>query len=84
MSYEQSETLWDNWIVEEGGSMYDLEERLLEFSARVIRLTEGMNSSLAGRHVAGQLIRSSTSPLANHGEAQAAESSKNCVKPFAG
>jgi four helix bundle protein len=29
---------------------------------------------MAGTHAAGQLIRSGTSPLSNHGEAQAAES----------
>ena len=79
MNYEPSETLLDDWIVAGGGSMYDLEERLPEFSAQVIQLTEGMNPSVAGRHIAGQLIRSSTSPLANHGEAQAAESSKGFI-----
>lgn len=53
---------------------YDLEERLLQFSARIIRLTDALPNSRPGNHVAGQLLRSGTSPLPNHGEAEAAES----------
>ena len=79
MSYEQTSSEWDDFIVEERKSMYDLEERLLEFSVRAIRLTRKIESSEAGRHVANQLLRSSTSPLANHGEAQGAESSKDFI-----
>jgi four helix bundle protein len=59
--------------------MYDLEERLLEFSVRTIRLTRQIESSEAGKHVAKQLLRSSASPLANHGEAQGAESAKDFI-----
>ena len=32
-----------------------------------------------GNHIAGQLLRSGTSPYPNHGEAQAAESQKDFV-----
>jgi four helix bundle protein len=53
---------------------FDLEERLLDYAADIIRLTERTPHSRAGNHVAGQLLRSGTSPLPNHGEAQAAES----------
>ncbi len=53
---------------------YDLEERLLNYAADIIRLIEKLPQSRAGHHVAGQLMRSGTSPLPNHGEAQAAES----------
>ena len=53
---------------------YDLEERLLEYSASIVRLVEQLSNTRAGNHVAGQLLRSGTSPLPNHGEAQAAES----------
>jgi len=53
---------------------FDLEERLLEYAASIVRFTEGMSRTQAGIHVAGQLLRSGTSPLPNHGEAQAAES----------
>jgi len=58
---------------------YDLEERLLDYAARVIRLVEQLPQTRAGNHVAGQLLRSGTSPLPNHGEAQAAESRKDFV-----
>ena len=58
---------------------YDLEERLLEYSARIIRLVERLPNTRAGNHVAGQLLRSGTSPLPNHGEAEAAESANDFV-----
>ena len=58
---------------------YDLEERLLEFAVEIIQLTEALPKTRAGNHVAGQLLRSGTSPYPNHGEAQAAESPKDFV-----
>jgi len=58
---------------------YDLEERLLEYAAAVIRLVTRLPKTPAGNHIAGQLMRSGTSPLANHGEAQAAESTNDFV-----
>jgi four helix bundle protein len=53
---------------------YDLEDRLLEYSARVVRLTESMKRSRAANHIGDQLLRSGTSPYGNHGEAEGAES----------
>ena len=61
---------------------YDLEERLLNFAARIIRLAEQLPNTRAGNHVAGQLLRSGTSPLPNHGEAQAAESRDDFIHKF--
>jgi len=58
---------------------YDLEERLLEYSVRIIKIVEQLPNTRAGNHVAGQLLRSETSPYPNHGEAQAAESSKDFI-----
>lgn len=58
---------------------YDLEDRLLAFSAAVIRLVEQLPSTRTGNHLAGQLLRSGTSPPSNHGEAQAAESPADFV-----
>jgi four helix bundle protein len=58
---------------------YDLEQRLLEYAARIIRLTESIAPSRAGRHVADQILRSGTAALPNHGEAQAAESPADFV-----
>jgi four helix bundle protein len=58
---------------------YDLEERLLAFSVRIIELVERLPKSRAGNHIANQLLRSGTSPYPNHGEAQSAESSKDFI-----
>ncbi|GAB4177587.1 MAG: hypothetical protein Fur0032_17820 [Terrimicrobiaceae bacterium] len=58
---------------------FDLADRLLEFSAGVIRATAGFQSTFAGQHVAAQLIRASTSPLANHAESQGARSERDFV-----
>src|SRR5882724_5064190 len=61
---------------------FDLEDRLLDYSARIIRLGERLPNTRAGNHIAGQLLRSGTSPLSNHGEAQAAESANDFVHKF--
>jgi len=53
---------------------YDLEDRLLNFGARIITLTSSLGSDYAARHIGNQLLRSGTAPLSHHGEAQAAES----------
>jgi four helix bundle protein len=53
---------------------YDLEDRLLEYAVRIIRVAESMRRSAAGLHIADQLLRSGTSPHGNHGEAEGAES----------
>ncbi len=58
---------------------FDLEDRLVDFAVRVIGVVEAMPESRAGRHVAGQLIRSGTSPAPNYGEAQSAESRKDFI-----
>lgn len=59
---------------EDKKATYDLEERLLDFGARIISLTQSLTENYAQRHIASQMLRSGTAPLANHGEAQAAES----------
>ena len=58
---------------------YDLEDRLLEYSVRIIKIVEQLPNTRVGNHVAGQLLRSGTSPYPNHGEAQAAESPKDFI-----
>ena len=58
---------------------YDLEERLLVYSVRIIKIIEMLPNTRTGNHIAGQLLRSGTSPYPNHGEAQAAESQKDFV-----
>jgi four helix bundle protein len=54
--------------------VFDLEKRLLEFASAVIDISENLPRTRAGNHVAGQLLRSGTSPYSNHGEAESAES----------
>jgi four helix bundle protein len=58
---------------------YDLEERLINFSVLIIEIIELMQNSKASNHLAGQLIRSGTSPSLNYGEAQSAESRKDFI-----
>ena len=58
---------------------FDLEDRLLEFSARTIRLVDALPNMRAANHRAGQILRSGTSPYGNRGEVEAAESRKDFV-----
>jgi four helix bundle protein len=58
---------------------YDLEERLLDYGGRIIRLTRSLNDEYAQRHVGNQLLRSGTAPLSHHGEAQGAESNADFI-----
>ncbi len=58
---------------------FDLEDRLLEFSARIIRLVDALPNTRAANHLAGQLLRSGTSPYGNHGEVEAAESRRDFI-----
>ena len=53
---------------------YDLQDRLVAFAVRIIKLSEALPNTKAGRHVSSQLLRSGTSPAPNYGEAQSAES----------
>ena len=52
----------------------ELSERLLDFAARVAKAVEALPDMRLGRHIAGQLVRSGTSPAPNYEEACAAES----------
>lgn len=42
-------------------------------------MVESLPSSKAGNHIAGQLVRSGTSPAPNYGEARAAESRRDFI-----
>ncbi|MGD0390171.1 MAG: four helix bundle protein [Tepidisphaeraceae bacterium] len=73
----QRSTLKAEGIVQkrfEKNERFDLEDRLLRYAAGVVRLVEKIPNSRSGNHVGGQFLRSGTSVLPNHGEAQAAES----------
>ncbi len=58
---------------------YDLEDRLIEFGTRIIKLVGALPNTLVTRHLGGQLIRSGTSPALLYGEAQAAESRSDFI-----
>lgn len=58
---------------------YDLEDRLIDFAVAMIDTVEALPSTRAGNHIAGQLLRSGTSPAPNYGEAQSAESRKDFI-----
>ncbi|MCK5852301.1 four helix bundle protein [bacterium] len=45
----------------------------------IINVVEKMKKTRSGNHVGGQLLRSGTSPVFHHGEAEAAESSKDFI-----
>ncbi len=59
--------------------IFDLEDRLIRFGVRIIRLAEQLPKTRVGNHIAGQIIRSGTSPAPNYGEAQSAESRADFV-----
>lgn len=56
-----------------------LEERLIDFAVRIIRLSASLPRTIAGRHIANQILRSGTSPAPNYGEARGAESHADFV-----
>ena len=54
---------------------FDLEDRLIDFAIQAIDLIETLPQNPVCKHLgSNQLLRSSTSPALNYGEAQAAES----------
>lgn len=58
---------------------FDLEERLINFSVLILKISESMPKTRAGNHLSGQLVRSGTSASLNYGEAQAGESRKDFI-----
>ncbi len=55
----------------------DIQERLIDFAVRIIKLSAALPKTYAGKHIANQLLRSGTSPAPNYGEARGAESKKD-------
>ena len=58
---------------------YDLQDRLVEYAVRIIKLSEALPETKAGKHVSSQILRSGTSPAPNYGEAQSAESNADFI-----
>lgn len=58
---------------------FDLRERLIDYAVRIVKLSEAIPATKAGAHISSQILRSGTSPAANYGEAQSAESPADFV-----
>ena len=56
---------------------YDLEDRFVDYTCRMIDVVEALPNTRAGNYISGQLIKSCHSPTFNYGEVQAAESTKD-------
>ena len=46
----------------------ELADRLIDFAARVGKVVDALPDTRMGRHIAGQLVRSGTSPAPNYEE----------------
>ncbi|MEM7346232.1 MAG: four helix bundle protein, partial [Chloroflexota bacterium] len=57
----------------------DLEDRLIDYAVRIIKVSESLPNTPAGKHIRGQLLRSGTSPAPNYGEARSAESNRDFI-----
>ena len=57
----------------------DLEDRLIEFAVITAEIINNMPNNKFANHLAGQLVRSCTSPALNYGETQGAESKKDFI-----
>lgn len=55
----------------------ELEDRLIRYAVLIIQITESMPNTKASNHLAGQLLRSGTSPALNYGEAVSGESRRD-------
>ena len=51
-----------------------LEQRLIEFAARIIRFSEDLHQTATNRHISTQILRCGTAGAANYAEARGAES----------
>jgi four helix bundle protein len=60
----------------------ELEERLIDFAVRIIKLSANLPATPAGKHIAGQILRSGTSPAPNYGEARGAESHADFIHKY--
>ena len=61
------------------GIKYDLQDRLIEYAVRIIKLSQALPESKVGKHVASQIMKSGKSHAPNHGEAKSAESRSDFV-----
>ena len=58
---------------------FDLGNRLIDFTILIDNIVEQIPPSRLGNHIAGQLVRCSSSPALNYGEVQSAESTNDFI-----
>ncbi|MDZ4204326.1 MAG: four helix bundle protein [Bacteroidales bacterium] len=58
---------------------FELEERLINFAVLIVEIANETSDTKPAQHLAGQMIRSGTSPALNYGEAQAGESKRDFI-----
>ncbi len=56
-----------------------LSERLLDYGVEIVKFAGGLGRTMAGKHIANQLLRSGTSAGANYEEARGAQSRADFV-----
>ena len=57
----------------------DLQERMINFAVRIIKMVDSMPNSISSMAIARQIVRSGTSPSANYRAACIAKSDKDFV-----
>lgn len=55
----------------------ELEDRLVNFAVRIVKVADALPTSYSGQHFARQIVRSGSSPALNYGEARGSESDKD-------
>ena len=63
---------------------HQLGEQQLVYSLKIIKIDDQLSITKASNHLAGYLQRLGSSPYSNHGEAQAAGSSKQTMSVLEG
>lgn len=63
----------------ERGKSDDIQERLIDFGVRVLKVCASLPRSKAGRHLGDQLLRSGTAPATNYAEARGSESAQDFI-----
>jgi four helix bundle protein len=66
-------------VSELGSRNFDIEDRLIDFTCRMIEVIESLPATRTGNYLASQLIRSCHSPSLNYGEVQATESNADFI-----
>ena len=57
----------------------EMETRMVSFGADILRISAKLPSTMDGKHIAAQILRSGTAAAANYGEARGAESRKDFI-----